>query len=344
MINEQVTVGMENEEFRTEYIQEQIIDCNSVEELESCVLHMIKTQQEQWSVKFNQILKENGYKKTEFAAMCNVSRVTVDKWCKGSIPKNRETFIKIGLAAGYNLEQMDVFLNKYGQYPGLYSKDLDDCICMYVLKQMKGKEALEQYNHIRDEICVDFKKETVKGAQNITTARFDAKLAEVNNQDALEEFITSNRAVFSLAYHRLYSAIKADIDANYVGDAGSDYEFAQAQGWTSSLRQTVSAIRQNKWIPTRNKIISLGLHLGMEREQIDNLLMLAHMQPLYAKNIFESVIIFILTNAFCLNITNSESDEYDPDGLCKHAKKILAELNLPELDSFLAEVAEIDNE
>lgn len=340
MMNEQANVGIENGEFRTEFLKDQIERCEDVEELISCVLPMIKTQQDQWSIKFNQILQENGYKKTEFAAMCDVSRVTVDKWCKGAIPKNRETFIKIGLAAGYNLEQMDVFLNKYGQYPGLYSKNLDDCVCMYVLKKAKGKEALEQYIDIRDKICADFKMEKSEESKNITTARFDAKLSAVDNQDELEEFIVSNRAVFSLAYRKLYSTIKASISENYQGEAGSDYEFAEAQGWTSSLRQSVSAIRQNKWKPTRNKIISLGLHLGLDQEQIDDLLMLAHMEPLYAKNIFESVIIFILNDAELNDILNSD----DPDGLCKHAKKILVELNLPELESFLAEVAEIDNE
>ena len=85
---------------------------------------------------------------------------------------------------------------------------------------------------------------------------------------------------------------------------------AQIQGWSSSLRQCVSAINQNKWYPTRNKVISLGLHLSMDHEQIDELLELAHMEPLCAKN----------------------------------AREILSKLKLPEIDSFLAELPEEDDE
>ena len=114
---------------------------------------------------------------------------------------------------------------------------------------------------------------------------------------------------------------------------------AVVQGWSSSLRQCVSAIRQNKWYPTRNKIISLGLHLSMDHEQVDKMLELAHMEPLYAKNIFESVIIFILDTASLNNIFDTESDEFDPDELCKYARKILSELDYPEMDTFISELA-----
>ena len=61
-------------------------------------------------LKVNQIITENGYTKSKFAELCGVSRVSVDKWCKGSIPKNRETFLRIGMAARYDVEKMNQLL------------------------------------------------------------------------------------------------------------------------------------------------------------------------------------------------------------------------------------------
>ena len=144
--------------------------------------------------------------------------------------------------------------------------------------------------------------------------------------------------MFSFSYHSFYAYVKMFLSANDFGYAGSVSDLAETQGWSSSLRQCVSAIYQGKWYPTRNKIISLGLHLCMDHDQVDEMLELAHMEPLCAKNIFESVIIFILEDAELNDILND-----DPDSLCRYAKQVMGELDLPEIDDFLAEVSEIDD-
>lgn len=64
--------------------------------------------------KMQEILAESGLTKSAFAKRCRVSRVSVDKWCKGAIPKNRETFLRIGMAAEYDLEKMNQLLRRYG--------------------------------------------------------------------------------------------------------------------------------------------------------------------------------------------------------------------------------------
>ena len=82
----------------------------------------------------------------------------------------------------------------------------------------------------------------------------------------------------------------------------------------------------------------------MDHDQIDEMLKLAHMEPLCAKNIFESVIMFILDDAELNGILDDDGTEFDPDGLCKAAKEVFAELKLPEAEKFIAEISEIDNE
>ena len=334
---------MENRGLETEYIREEIARCEGIEDLKSRIFPLINTQKDQWAEKVNEILRETGYTKTTFAELCGVSRMTLDKWCKGAIPKNRETFLRIGMVAGYDMEKMNQLLQRYGRYPALYSKCLEDCICMYVLGKDYGKESIEKYQYILEKIKASIIRDEASVSKNINTDEFDEKLSEVQDMGELERFITDNIAMFSFSYHKFYAYVKMCINANYAAYSSSIYDMAEGQGWSSSLRQCVSAIRQNKWYPTRNKIISLGLHLSMDHGQIDEMLDLAHMEPLCAKNIFESVIMFVLDDASLNNMLDVEAEDYDPDELCRYAREVLKELNLPELNTFISELAEIDD-
>ena len=327
-------------------IKEEISRCEDLEDLKEIVFPKIRTQQDEWSRKVKEIIQEKGYTKTKFAEICGVIRVSVDKWCKGSIPKNRETFLRIGLAAGYSLEKVNQLLQRYGQYPALYSKSLEDCVCIYVINHGYGEETIEKYQLILDKIKENIiREDSADSVDNVTTEKFDAKLSEVQDEEELERFITDNVAMFSNAYHKFYAYVKMIIATNYMEPAYAEsvFEMAEVQGWSSSLRQCVSAIRQNKWYPTRNKIISLGLHLSMDHEQIDEMLELAHMEPLCAKNVFESVIMFILDDASLNDMLNIESDDYDPDELCNYAREILCSLRLPEVEDFISELPEVED-
>ncbi len=187
--------------------------------------------------------------------------------------------------------------------------------------------------------------DAVRNAEEVSTVRFDEKLSEVKDDDELQKFINENIAIFTGAFHKLYAYIKANIYANYLDldYAGSVHEISEIQGWSSSLKQCVSAINQSKWYPTRNKIISLALHLSMDHEQTDKMLALAHMEPLCGKNTFESAIMFVLDDAELNNMLDSASEDYDPDRLCGYAREVLKKLDLPEADEFLAELTEVDD-
>lgn len=329
----------------TVYISDAISRCEDIDELREEIFPMIRSQKEEWSAKITEIIEQSGCTKSKFAQNCQVSRVTVDKWCKGAIPRNRETFLKIGMAAGYDIDQMNRFLQRYGRYPALYSKSLEDCVCIYVLTHCKGEEILKEYRYIMDRIRASIVPGESAEAADISTEGFDRKLALVQNEDEMERFITENIAVFSFAYNKLYSYVKICIEMNAAeNEAESVHDLSVIQGWSSSLRQTVSAIRQNRWYPTRNKIISLGLHLCMDHGQIDELLGYAHMEPLCAKNIFESVIIFILEDASVNNMLDRQDEGFDADDLCIYARDVLKEMDIPEFEPFIAELEGVYDE
>ena len=334
---------LETNDLETTVIREEISRCEDIDEMKEKIFPLIKTQQEQWSRKVNTIISEKKFTKSKFAEICGVSRVTVNKWCNGSIPKNRETFLKIGMAAGYGREKMNQLLQRYGQYPALYSKSLEDCICIFVLEQGYGENTLAKYNYILKKIRENIIRDENADYEDLATESFDEKLSNVRDEDELEKFISENSMIFATTYHNFYAYVNMHIRVNYEKFDGSVFELATGQGWSSSLRQCVSAIRQRKWYPTRNKIISLGLHLSMDHDQIDEALRLAHMEPLCAKNIFESVIMFILDDASLNNMLDTGSDMFDPDELCRYAREVLEQLNLPEVEFFISELPEMDD-
>ncbi len=328
---------------KEKHLRDEILESDSPQQLKEMLFPLLQTQRQQWAEKINRIIDEGGYTKTDFAKMCGTSRVTVDKWCKGAIPKNRETFLRIGMAADYNLEQMNRLLQKYGRYPALYSKSLEDCIFIFVIHHYSGNRT-EKYQYILNNIKASLVRPSEEEEGNITTGVLDEMLSRVADERELEEFISENIDTFSYAYHKLYSYIKV-----FMGEAErtrtfSVQELAEAQEWSSSLRQCVSAIRQRKWYPTRNKIISLGLHLNMDLAQVDQMLDFAHMEPLCPENVLESVMIYIFQNAKRRGMTNVLSEEYDPDGVCNYAREVLEELNLPEGAEFITELPEAEYE
>lgn len=173
---------MEENDYETRFIREEIGRCEDLEELKARIFPLLQSQQELWMQKMQEILAESGLTKSAFAKRCRVSRVSVDKWCKGAIPKNRETFLRIGMAAEYDLEKMNQLLRRYGQYPELYSKSLEDCVCIYVLNHRFDMDCVdnrESEEFDPDELCRYARKVLLE----LDLPEIDAFLAELPDLD-----------------------------------------------------------------------------------------------------------------------------------------------------------------
>jgi DNA-binding XRE family transcriptional regulator len=338
--------------FMTEQLSKDISACNSVEELKEKIQPILERQRAQWKVKINGIIAESGYTKKDFAEIAGVSRMTVHDWCNGSVPQGRERYMRIGLAAMYGEEQINRLLQRFGGYSGLYSKNLPDCVCLYVLKNYHGRDAAMMYNNIIANIT---EKMTHGGDGEImSTVKMNEKLSCVKNESELEQFINENSATFATAYNKFYAYVMAHVKQNYNFDCKNILAMSEMYGWSASLRQSVYAVGRHEWIPTRNKMISVGMHLAMDHSEIDEMLGLAHMEPLCAKNAFESVIIYILEDAYRQGMLTSEAESYgmqmgevksyESDFLCEQARKIISYLNIPELNWFISEVADIEDD
>jgi len=318
----------------TGILLDQLLQCDNLEDFREYSLWLSEDRLA-WQKKLNEIMQVNGYTFTELANLCGVSRPTVSKWCRGVLPGRREDFIRIGFAAGYSLQELNFFLQRYGKFPALYAKSLEDSVCIFILNSVKYPHTYTFYLDVLSQI-----KEEIQNIENgiqdpCTTVQMNNRLLTIDSLGELTEFVRCNAVSFRDAYNRLYAYVKTFIIANNIDLIGGKElnvnALADMQGWTSSLRQCVSAIRQKKWFPMRRKIIALGLHLNMTVNQINDMLQMAQMESLCAKNPVESAIIFAVEDAELNDMIYCDGS----NSLCEYVKKVLIELGIQDAEKLL---------
>ncbi len=323
------------ESYSTMDLSDIVARSESIDEYKQ-ILASVAEQKKSWMKIINEIKEENGYSVSELAQLCNVNRRSVQKWINGVIPKSRNTFIRIGFAAHYNLEQMNRFLQRYGCCNGLYSKNLEDSVCIFVLSSDEIEHTYLMYEMILGMIRENMNEETdMTGSTLYETSALNLQLIKMQTIPQLIDFVRQSASIYKNAYYKLYAYIESFIQKNLLMDGDdSVYLLAGSQGWSSSLRQCVSEISQKKWYPQRNKIIFLGIHLNMKLSQINEMLNLAQMENLCAKIPFENAIIYALENAELENKIHCDGT----NELGIYVKKILKELNIDGFEVYLHEL------
>ena len=323
---------------------EDIERCAAVEELKQEILPLLQGQRTMWVKKLEEIMEENKLSCKQMAKLCEVSEPAVRKWKKGALPQSRNMYIRIGFAAGYGLDEMNAFLTRYGKCSRLYVKSLEDCICIFVLQSEILEHTYESYKNLLEIVKAELNSENEMEQEAYSTVNLSERVARVQSMDEMIAFAKMNAPSYRQAYNRLYDYVNfylvLNISSEFVADgdgrASSVNSVANESLWSSSLRHCVSEIRQRKWFPLRHKIISLGLHLNMDTDSINEMLKYAQMEPLYAKNPIEAAIIWAINEAKL----NSENDEIIQDGsrfLCDTVKDVLKQLDLTEESNYLVD-------
>lgn len=321
--------------YSTERLRDLVLQADNLDDFKLEILSLLPSEREAWKTEISDIITQSGLSKDAFAKLCGVSRTAVGKWCEGSIPSGRDDFIRIGFAARYDLEQMNSFLRRCGKYPALYSKSLEDSVYIYVLNSTNCPHT---YSFCEDTItAIKARMETLDDSENAQydTWQLSSELAQVNSIAELSNFIVSHAADYKNAYAKFYAYVNAFLIANNTsvvdGKVCSVNSLANAQNWTSSLRQSVSEIRNKKWFPLRRKVIALGLHLNMATEQINEMLGLAQMEPLCAKNPVESAILYAVEDADLNEMICCDGGME----LCEHVHSVLNDLGIEGVEQLL---------
>lgn len=324
----------ENTPYSTEVLQEHISYIDNLEDFSKEILCLSQGQRNLWKEKIASIMQEGGYSLAALAKLCGVSHVAVRKWCDGSLPQSRDIFIRIGFAAHYNLEEMNRFLNRYGCYPALYSKSLEDSVYIFVLSSDKLPHTYEICERILSRLSASIQGEEDSEDYG-DTVQMLADLTNLETEHELISFVQRNSAAYKHAYGNFYDYVKNFVEENSTdqvsGKRYSLHAFADMQGWSSSLRKCVSAIYKGTYFPMRRKVIALGLFLNMNLSQINVALRLANMDELYVKNPLESALIYALEDARL-------NDMIFCDGsleLVSYVCKVLEQLQIPEAEEFV---------
>lgn len=321
--------------YDTAVVSDQLSRCDDIAELKSQILPMLQDQRSRWKEKIEEILKESGYSCKNFASLCKVSEPAVRKWRKGALPQSRDMFIRIGFAAGYDLEQMNTFLQRYGRCPQLYIKSLEDSVCMFVLNSRNLPHTYKCYEDILAYIRSELEREPGSSPLLYSSMQMSEYFANLKSMEELLGFVKKCAASYADAYRQLYDYILDYMRSNSYDFVANRYVSVNSviteSEWSSSLRHCIYSIRNRKWFPLRQKLISLGLHLNMNLQELNEMLRLAKMEPLYSKNPVEAVVIFALVEA-------ELNDKIFRDGsndLCQFVKEKLMQLDLQESEYLI---------
>lgn len=321
--------------YSTGIIEEILDTCDDIESLKQDLLPKLQDQRTAWQEKLESILVETGLSCKQFASLCQVSEPAVRKWRNGALPQSRDMYIRVGFAAGYDLQQMNSFLQRYGRCPQLYIKSLEDSACMFVLQSDSLPRTYAQYRLVLEKLREALEGEETQTQLSYGTQRLEEYFAGVLDQQEMVDFIKANAASYRQSYGRLYSYVLAFLRINASGllddSLASFHSMASESGWSSSLRHCISEIRNHRWFPLRQKIISLGLHLNMDVDDINTMLRYAQMERLYPKNPVEAAVIFAVEDAKLNEVIFRDGS----DDLCQYVKEILQKLDLNDSEYLI---------
>lgn len=325
--------------YSTKVLEDELLQCDNLEDLKAEILPNLHRQRSTWQWKIGQIMRENMYSGREMAELCEVSVTSVRKWCKGSLPQSREMFIRIGFAAHYDIEQMNRFLQRYGRYPQLYAKSLEDSVCIFILSSESLPHTYRCYRKLLESMQADISGVEPDVQADYSTVEMEEYIINIRDEETMRRFVQEHAGEYRRAYDKLYDYIQEFLQKNRESMVDetqmSLQELAEQQNWSSSLRHCISEIRSRRWFPMRRKLISLGVHLNMNLEQINHMLNLAQMETLCTKNPEEAVLIFALEDAMLNGVICCDGT----DALCDYVRDIFMQLEIEDAEYILDDLS-----
>ena len=284
---------------------DEVIRCEEIHELKE-ILNKYSAYYSRWRDYINDILLKNKLSYEKMGKLCKISKNTVKSWIKDNkVPKSRETFIKVGLGLRYNLHQMNHMLQRYGKYPKLYSRSLEDAICIYVISHYPKDEninAYEEYKKLKEKylsiVKIKNKRKYLTESQNETV---DMEHQIISSKDEKEffDFIKKNEVEFMNSYYKLVDYINAFVKAENVGN--SYHSLVLGKNMDKGFEKMISNLKNWGEVPNRNRLLALGIHLNMSLLEINQMLSYTNMEKLCPKDKIECIILYVLANVYVAN-------------------------------------------
>ena len=127
-------------------------------------------------------------------------------------------------------------------------------------------------------------------------------VSDVKDDDEFYDFINNNCNIFFNTFSKLINFIDEKNNGNaYMLKERTDeqsnvtfHKFIEINDINPIFETALSKLRVHNILPSRNLLIALGVHMNLSVEDINKMLSLAKMNPLYAKDKLDCLIMFLL--------------------------------------------------
>ena len=246
-----------------------------------------------WQRKLSQLIDESGLSYLRIAEASGISRNTLRRWCHlGGAPRSRNTYLRLGFGLSLSVEQTNNLLVRYGGYPALYARDLFDAICIFLLN--RGPCSYDTAESLYAQ-CVDGLCQTGDFLETVYAAD---RLKKFSSYAEFQQFISAHGELFQNPHNKLREYLSVRLKAcgydPVAEESISLHRLFAMNRIPARFEKDVSCLMVHGIVPRRERLIALGVYLDMSVDDLDEMLQLADMEPLCAKNRLECILIYAL--------------------------------------------------
>ena len=295
-------------EMRTDMYGLLVGQCENQAEYEALVAEH-QSLYRNWQEFIGPKIKKKGLKYTHIAEGCGVSRPIASAF-DTHIPVRRSNVIMLAMMLGMNEAETNDLLARHARFHKLYPKNPEDAIWIYLLEK-GGSDVpaalfdaywdvyLEESARCKGNAPQRYAKGTVAVFNEIKSDARKAKaacIAEASSDAVYREMVHRHIQEYGNGYWRLEEFIDRKFEA---------FRTSPNQMWEnhtkfkSAYYDRMQALREDRKLPERMFLVALGIHLELDKEDINKMLELAGMAPLYAKDRLEGAVIFLLEELEC---------------------------------------------
>ena len=306
-----------------------ITQCDSTAEFEQLVRDNANCYKNNWGEYVRSLMVDRGLSFDKIASGCGVSYNTARSFAKKA-PTKRINVIFLAMMMGLSVEETNRLLVDHAKYHRLYTKNPADVIAIYLLVNGGSPEPKRMFDAYYQQYCamaIHHDAPHKNGIFNDTEIAHqfvlqEASHATVNAVSDRGFYLMMQRLIpdFSTAYKKLLDYIQHFFIHPEAESAMPTYpdhcavhnssclpgkrltpneRFQQDSDFREIYYKNIRKIRDSHEIPSRSFLISLGVRLNMDVSQINEMLHLAGMGPLYANDRIEAAVVYVLEELFC---------------------------------------------
>lgn len=309
----------------TQYFELLLSQCESKEEYEALVREHQNLYVD-WQSHLRPMIEERRLTYKQIAEGCGVSESSARSFIR-KIPAKRENVIMLAMMMHLTVDQTNELLMRWAKFQKLYSRNPNDAIWIYLLQKGGSSHPRALFRDYHAAYQLVKKEYQLLNAEVPEVMNTDIFFDEIVGQahqtgvgipgevdDRFVELMQRGMPSFDKGYQKLLRYIDSffydlEIEDNrrlqLCQSAGTKSRqtpnsvFSSDQSWKNTYYRKIRALEKNQVMPCRAFLIALGLRLGMDAEQLNELLNLAGMGPLCPKDRLEGTMVFYLEGLSC---------------------------------------------